>query len=97
MNKVTKMKNSVKITVEIDVPYYWVSLPDKKYEEIRKKIYSRWALVKYMTGKTAEEWMWDANSHLYGDGSIAFLDAIKAIENAIEALITRKIKKLKSK
>lgn len=83
------MIDSVKVTVEIDVPASWEAKPDPKYTEIRKKIYSTWALVKLLTGKTSEEWLWENDSHLYKDGGIAFLDASKAIDKAIEAVAVK--------
>lgn len=80
---------TIKKTIEIDVPLYWERHPDPKYDDVRKKIYTRWALVKYFTGKIAEEWLWEADSGLYKDGSLGFLEATKALENAVEAIATR--------
>ncbi len=87
--KVLKMKDAVKRTIEIDVPEYWERKPDPKYDQIRKDIKSKWALVKFCTGKTAEEWLWEADSHLYDNGGVAFLDATKALENAVEAMLIK--------
>ena len=80
---------TVKKTIEIEVPLFWETHPNVDYDEIRKKIYSRWALIKYLTGKTAEEWLWKTDSHLYKNGGVAFLDATKAIEEAFEAMLKR--------